>query len=280
MPTCATLIGGRVISNGLTAPLLIGLRFRRPDYPEVSQAQRSIPWKWTSKGPRSNLEGGLVGGGRSHSFAMRQSAMNRSRSSMTTPPSLEPPGASGYFRKTRRQSTAARGHAFAQIKMAHSPKAFRFTTRVRHAYPSRRSNGQLFLFGDPQLQRPPALRQRVLRLRERLALDAIRRRRNRLGPHQPGLLEHVRPQAGGGVSADRLRRPVDDRDRLRLDGDRASVGVKARWATFGSLSKEATFNLVRSHIPVQADGVDPFTSTFEFDGLAYYTVTVNLKCRL
>ncbi len=30
-----------------------------------SQAQRSIPWKWTSKGPRSNLEGGLVGGGRS-----------------------------------------------------------------------------------------------------------------------------------------------------------------------------------------------------------------------
>ncbi len=62
--------------------------------------------------------------------------------------------------------------------------------------------------------------------------------------------------------------------------DRASVGVKARWATFGSLSKEAAFNLVRSHIPVQADGVDPFTSTFEFDGLAYYTVTVNLKCRL
>ena len=51
--------------------------------------------------------------------------------------------------------------------------------------------------------------------------------------------------------------------------DRASVGAK-----------EATFNLVRSHIPVQADGVDPFTSTFEFDGLAYYMMTVNLKCRL
>ena len=45
-------------------------------------------------------------------------------------------------------------------------------------------------------------------------------------------------------------------------------------------AKEATFNLIRSHIPVQADGVDPFTSTFEFDGLAYYTMTVNLKCRL
>ena len=58
------------------------------------------------------------------------------------------------------------------------------------------------------------------------------------------------------------------------------VGAKARWAAFGSLSKEATFNLVRSHIPVQANGVDPFISTFEFDGLAYYAVTVNLKCRL
>jgi opacity protein-like surface antigen len=62
--------------------------------------------------------------------------------------------------------------------------------------------------------------------------------------------------------------------------DRASVGAKARWATFGSLSKEATFNLIRSHAPVQADGVTPFDSNLEFGGLAYYTVTVNLKCRL
>ena len=48
---------------------------------------------------------------------MRQSAMNRSRSSMTTPPGLEPPGASGYFRKTRRQSTGARAvHQLPKLK--------------------------------------------------------------------------------------------------------------------------------------------------------------------
>ena len=35
------------------------------------------------------------------SFAMRQSAMNRSRSSRPTPPGQEPPGASGFFRETR-----------------------------------------------------------------------------------------------------------------------------------------------------------------------------------
>ena len=61
--------------------------------------------------------------------------------------------------------------------------------------------------------------------------------------------------------------------------DRVSVGVKARWTKFDSLSEQGTFNLVRSHIPVQANGVDPFTSAFEFEGLAYYAVTVNLKYR-
>ena len=41
----------------------------RPPAPEArlprSQAQSSIPMEWTSNGPRSNLESGLVPGGRS-----------------------------------------------------------------------------------------------------------------------------------------------------------------------------------------------------------------------
>ena len=44
------------------------LAYRSPK-PEAelprSQARDPIPWKWTSKGPRSNLEGGTTRGGRS-----------------------------------------------------------------------------------------------------------------------------------------------------------------------------------------------------------------------
>ena len=41
----------------------------RPPAPEArlprSQARDPIPWKWTSKGPKSNLKGGTTRGGRS-----------------------------------------------------------------------------------------------------------------------------------------------------------------------------------------------------------------------
>ena len=49
------------------------------------------------------------------SFAMRQSAMNRSRPSRPTPPGLEPPGASGYFSKMRGQSNGGRAARLAKL---------------------------------------------------------------------------------------------------------------------------------------------------------------------
>ena len=58
------------------------------------------------------------------SFAMRQSAMNRSRPSRPTPPGLEPPGASGYFSKTGGQSNAARA---AHLPKSDCPLALKYT---------------------------------------------------------------------------------------------------------------------------------------------------------
>ena len=60
---------------------------------------------------------------------------------------------------------------------------------------------------------------------------------------------------------------------------RVSIGAKARWAAFDTLSHDATWNLIRSHAPVQADGVTPFDSNLEFGGLRYMAVTVKLKYR-
>ncbi len=48
----------------------------------------------------------------------------------------------------RAQAPRGKGRAFAQFKMSLSPNNYHSTTRVRHAYPSRRSNRQLFLFAD------------------------------------------------------------------------------------------------------------------------------------
>ena len=57
---------------------------------------------------------------------------------------------------------------------------------------------------DPGLCRPPDLRQRVLRLSERVTLDAVRRRRPRRGHHHPALCQPVHPEAGRRVPAHRL----------------------------------------------------------------------------
>ena len=40
--------------------------------------------------------------------------------------------------------------------------------------------------------------------------------------------------------------------------EHTSVGVTGRWAQFGHITDEATWDLIRSHAPVQADGVTPF----------------------
>ena len=59
--------------------------------------------------------------------------------------------------------------------------------------------------------------------------------------------------------------------------EHTSVGVTGRWAQFGHITDEATWDLVRSHAPVQADGVTPFDTTQRFEGINYLAVMVGLK---
>ena len=58
--------------------------------------------------------------------------------------------------------------------------------------------------------------------------------------------------------------------------EHTSVGVTGRWAQSVDISDEATWDLIRSHAPVQADGVTPFDTTQRFKGLSYLAVTVGL----
>ena len=45
------------------------------------------------------------------------------------------------------------------------------------------------------------------------------------------------------------------------------------------MQHDTTWNLIRSHAPVQADGVTPFDAAIEFGGIGYQAVTVSLKHR-
>ena len=62
-------------------------------------------------------------------------------------------------------------------------------------------------------------------------------------------------------------------------GDRTSFTIKARWTRFADLAGSAVWTLIRSHVPVQADGTTPFTSDLEFDGIGYVGVTAGLRYR-
>lgn len=59
--------------------------------------------------------------------------------------------------------------------------------------------------------------------------------------------------------------------------ERTSVGVTFRWALFEDVEDSSVWNIVRSHEPVQADGVTPFVSDLKFAGVGYQAMTVNLK---
>ena len=60
-------------------------------------------------------------------------------------------------------------------------------------------------------------------------------------------------------------------------GDRTSFGGKARWTRFDDLNDVGEWQLIRSHEPVQADGVTPFVSAHEFDPIGYLGVTAGLR---
>ena len=85
---------------------------------------------------------------------------------------------------------------------------------------------------------------------------------------------HVDTTAGRNIFGYQLLAGAD----YALTGN-TSIGATLRWARFEGFEDEATWNLVRSHAPVIADGVTPFDSQLEFEDIGYQAVTVNLKYR-
>lgn len=59
--------------------------------------------------------------------------------------------------------------------------------------------------------------------------------------------------------------------------EKTSIVLKARWSRFEDLSDDATWNLLRSHEPIQADGVTPFTTTQALDNIDYWGITLGLR---
>ena len=61
--------------------------------------------------------------------------------------------------------------------------------------------------------------------------------------------------------------------------DRASVGIKARWAQFDDFEDHTVYDQVRSHEPVDVDGVTPFGDRVKMDNIEYWAITVGFKRR-
>ena len=89
-----------------------------------------------------------------------------------------------------------------------------------------------------------------------------------------GTLSHVDTTAGRNIFGYQLLAGAD----YALT-EKTSIGATLRWARFEGFEDEATWNLVRSHAPVIADGVTPFDSRLKFEDIGYQAVTVNLKYR-
>ena len=89
-----------------------------------------------------------------------------------------------------------------------------------------------------------------------------------------GTLSHVDTTAGRNIFGYQLLAGAD----YALT-EKTSIGATLRWARFEGFEDEATWNLVRSHAPVIADGVTPFDSQLKFEDIGYQAVTVNLKYR-
>ena len=60
-------------------------------------------------------------------------------------------------------------------------------------------------------------------------------------------------------------------------GEQTSIGLTAHWARFGELTEDVVWSIIRSHAPVRADGVAPFSGELTFDSVAYWAVTLGLK---
>ena len=64
---------------------------------------------------------------------------------------------------------------------------------------------------------------------------------------------------------------------LDMELGEAVLGLKVRWARFGELTTTTEYDLIRSHAPVQADGVTPFGVDITLGGIGYREVALILK---
>ena len=55
------------------------------------------------------------------------------------------------------------------------------------------------------------------------------------------------------------------------------VGIKVRWGRFRELTTTTEYDLIRSHAPVQADGVTPFSVDIDLGDLGYREVALAMK---
>lgn len=62
-------------------------------------------------------------------------------------------------------------------------------------------------------------------------------------------------------------------------GERATIGLTAHWTRFGTLKEDVVWSIVRSHAPVRADGVTPFSGELTFDSFESLVATLGLKYR-
>ncbi len=89
-----------------------------------------------------------------------------------------------------------------------------------------------------------------------------------------GTLSLLEPTVTGTVFGFQMLAGVD-----YAVGEGTSIGLGAHWARFGELTQGVTWTFVRSHAPVRADGVTPFSGDVTLDGLEYWAVTLGLKHR-
>lgn len=62
-------------------------------------------------------------------------------------------------------------------------------------------------------------------------------------------------------------------------GERTAIGLTVQWTRFGTLTEDVTWSVIRSHAPVRADGVTPFTGELTFDSFASLAATLGLTYR-
>ena len=55
------------------------------------------------------------------------------------------------------------------------------------------------------------------------------------------------------------------------------VGLNARWAHFQKMEEDVKWSLIRSHTPVRADGITPFTGKLTFENLGYLELSLGMR---